>query len=344
LVVKFLYRRPETGRKVGKVLRINQTLTSDHSKKFVHKAVLVKYIDRMVLRKVFSPAYLDNTPGAPMKAQILRNLRSAPARQALAAEAVARESQELSEENGRRSESKGDPSAQVAPTTPPWGRLFAPTLVAGGETGKSLLLVGSSFSGKTHLYVDELNALDPEEYDLIVLMTESRFAEPLKRIRPELGVVVLEGFRPSVVNELKALNDGTGNRYRFLIILDDIVDQKHSSTLSKMLLTYRNANVTTALVIQYAALVNKCTRGSLHAVVITGFRSLEDWELAGRIFDLTEWAKDQMADKDIEVTRSKIKKCDAYRWLKEQTAAPGDVIYLDQKHSLDPVLWQLRAT
>jgi hypothetical protein len=342
-VVRFTYRRPSTGRKVSKTLRFNQTLTSEHSGKLIPEASLRRHIDQMVGRRVFSPEFIENTPGAVIKSQIMRNLRSAPSRRRLAAEeadSAAREAgvPEFPPEEGGR---------------PPWGegrdrgRLFAPTLLPAGErserseTGKSMLLVGSSFSGKTHLYVDELNKLDPGEYDAVIVMTESRYAPPLQRIREDLDVIVLEGFRPEVVAELKELNDQTENRFRWLIILDDIVDQKHSKVLSKMLLTYRNANVTTALVVQYPALVNKSSRGSLHAVVITGFRSLEDWELAGKIFDLLEWAKDEMVAQDIELVRSKLRKSDVYRWLKERTSMPGAVLYLDQKHSREPVLWSV---
>ena len=331
LVVKFLYRRPETGRKVSKTLRFNQSLVSPESGKLVGNDVITAYIDQMISRKVFTPAFLDNTPCAPMKAQILRNLRSGPTRHSLVAKAKA----EAAEEDG---ESEKTALKAIRGGGPPWGRLFAPAKTSDGETGKSNLIVGSSFSGKTHLFVTELNRLDPGEYDGIVLMTESRFAPPLKRINPALNVVILEGFDPETVDELKEINDITGNRYRWLIILDDIVDQKHSKTLSKMLLTYRNANITTVLAVQYPGLVNKSTRGSLHSIVITGFRSLEDWEAISRVFDLLEWAKDRMEAEDIEVVRSKIRKSDAFRWLKEKTSEPGHVLYLDQKHSKDPVL------
>ena len=114
-------------------------------------------------------------------------------------------------------------------------RLFDPN---GDMSSFSMAILGSSGSGKTTLMSNELNKINPGEYDAIVLMTESKNAEPLKYINPELNVIVIEGFDDYKLHKLKKINDKTNNLFRFLIILDDIIDQKHSADLNKSLMVY----------------------------------------------------------------------------------------------------------
>lgn len=191
---------------------------------------------------------------------------------------------------------------------------------------KSTIILGSSFSGKSTKLVEELNKLSDDDYTLILLFTDSKNAEPLKNLR--VRVKIIEGFDPDIIKFLKNINDRTNNRYNFLIILDDVIDAKFAKELSKMILTYRNAGISSCISIQYPMLINKSSRSSFHQVLILGSRSSEWWRSTSDIFDLRGWYKD--------LVPFKISNDDIYRQLKEITKKHGTFIYINQREGREP--------
>ena len=206
------------------------------------------------------------------------------------------------------------------------------------DTGKSTLILGASFSGKTFLLAHELNKLQPGDYECIILFTESVNADPLKDINPKLNIQVFQGFRPNIVDFLKRVNDLLENRFRFLIILDDVVDQKMSKTLNKMVLTYRNANISSCILIQYPNLISKSSRSSFHQVAITGSRSLEFWDATSKVFDLKGWTKTQIENPH---QKKRTMNDEIYMFLKNATKKPGDILYIDLRKGKEPLLYEL---
>lgn len=206
------------------------------------------------------------------------------------------------------------------------------------KSAKSTLILGASFSGKTYLLVKELNKLYPGDYDAIILFTESINAESLKDINPKLCVKIVQGFKPKIVDFLKKVNDLTNNRYRILIILDDVVTEKESKTLNKMVLTYRNAGISTCILIQYPNLISKSSRSSFHQVAITGGKSVEWWQAVCSVFDLCSWAKLNLGDPS---RKSRIPKEEIFQLLKKATNEPGEILYLDLRRGREPLLYDL---
>jgi hypothetical protein len=207
------------------------------------------------------------------------------------------------------------------------------------DTGKSTLILGASFSGKTYLLAHELNKIQPGDYECIILFTESVNADPLKDINPRLNVQVFQGFKPNIVDFLKRVNDLLENRFRILCILDDVVDQKMSKTLNKMILTYRNANISTCILIQYPNLISKSSRSSFHQVAITGSRSLEFWDSTCKVFDLRGWAKGQIENPH---QKKRTLNDEIYMFLKNATKSPGEILYIDLRKGREPLLYQLK--
>lgn len=206
------------------------------------------------------------------------------------------------------------------------------------NTGRSTLILGSSFSGKTHLLVDSLNQLHPSDYEMILFFTESKNAEPIKNIKSDLPIKVYEGWQPKKVEFLKKINDILQNRFRFLVILDDIVDQKLSKTLNKLILTYRNANISTCILIQYPNLISKSSRSSFHQCVIVGSRSIEWWDSTCKVFDLREWAKEEFKNVISPHERLKVTNPEIYTFLKKSTKKLGSIIYIDLRKGKEPLL------
>lgn len=150
------------------------------------------------------------------------------------------------------------------------------------ESAKTTCFLASSFMGKTTLLVQEMNKLDPKAYDRIVLFTESTSSEPLKKLNPKLQVQVFNVFVPSIVKFLKDINDKTKNKFKFLVILDDVIELKNKM-FNKMILTMRNAGISTVCLIQYSKLLNPACRSSFHDIYILGLPTL-DWEFILRSF------------------------------------------------------------
>lgn len=217
-------------------------------------------------------------------------------------------------------------------------RLFAPD-----KSGKTTLILGSSFTGKTYLLCEELNLIKPYEYDLIILFTESVHVPCLDRIRNRPDLIIKEGFDPKIPEFLKKLNSRLGLRYNFLLILDDIISEKSSrkSTLGKMLTTYRNSNISTVVLAQYPTIIQKESRSNFHQIVLTGMRSPESNKAFADRFDVMSWARDRMS-KEPNASVSRASNDEVHCYLKKLLMDNGVVLYINLKRSLDPALVDLR--
>jgi hypothetical protein len=323
----------------GKRLRKKQILFNDPGARmnlhlFPPKAVLQRQVEYILEKGIISPKMLSILPSGKLKKIIyalLKDFRESP------------DAYDLEDFRPAKNFRHGEKQPLSTLGRWPQGSILGLQSDSDGtETGFSMSLIGSSFSGKTHLLVSELNKLvtpahKTSEYEIIVLFTESKNAADIKKINSNLPLVVIEGWDPEIPLILKKINDKTGNRFRALIILDDIVDQRMSKQLTKMLLTYRNSNISTCILLQYPKLLNKATRGSLHYVYITGFRSMEDWEAVSSIFDLVSFAK-QNINEETGREKSSIKKDEAYGWLKSQVLPNNKYMFIDQRQGKDPLI------
>lgn len=213
-------------------------------------------------------------------------------------------------------------------------------LLAPGESGATTLILGSSFSGKTYLLSQELELIRPYEYDLIILFTESIHVPSLDKIRNRPDIIIKEGFKPEIPMFLKKLNSKLGLRYKFLLVLDDIISEKSTrkSTLGKMITTYRNSNISTVVLAQYPTIIQKESRSNFHQLVLTGMRSPESNKAFADRFDVMSWAKDRMK---LEGHQGNIKNDEVYSYLKKLLMDDGVVMYINLKKSLDPSIINL---
>lgn len=148
------------------------------------------------------------------------------------------------------------------------------------ETGVTYAVLGKSFCGKTTFVVSQLNLLTPEElrkYNAIIMFTESPHAAPLGDVSPAVRkkMIVMDCFCPTVLKMLKKVNDGTGNRFKFLTIFDDILNLR-GGLMTKSILTLRNSNISTVISVQYEKVLNPAQRASIHNVYLVSLRA-EAW-------------------------------------------------------------------
>lgn len=151
------------------------------------------------------------------------------------------------------------------------------------EPKKTLGIIGSSSTGKTTLLINLINSVvEQNVFDVIVLFTLSPNSLPLQRINKK--VIVAEAFYIQIVNLAFAINRKTNNRYKFLFVLDDILNIHNSKTLEKMFLIYRNSGISSIISTQYAKLLSPAIRNSLHKLILTGSKSYGDRQVMIDLF------------------------------------------------------------
>lgn len=156
--------------------------------------------------------------------------------------------------------------------------IFAPEKNGSANTKA---FVAPSFSGKTTFMVMELNRLTEEElneYSLILLFTHSPHAKPYEFLQKRVASKILKfnHFVPSIIQMLSAINKEADNNFKFLVLMDDCLNLR-GDLIMNMILTMRNANISTVLCIQYSKLLLPSQRQSIHDFFFMNLKA-EDFE------------------------------------------------------------------
>lgn len=203
------------------------------------------------------------------------------------------------------------------------------------ESANTKAFLAPSFSGKTTLMVSELNKLsrnELEEYDKIILFTESTASTPLQKLSKEVRakMMIYDRFMPQFVKLLKKINTVTKNKFRFLLLLDDCIDLK-GGILIKLILTLRNVNISTVICIQYSKLLSRSQRQSIHDYYLMNMK-LEDLEYLMSGF-LASHFRDLFIREGGEGSSEAINKLN-YKKLAEKAMErlKGKIVHFDQRH------------
>jgi hypothetical protein len=132
------------------------------------------------------------------------------------------------------------------------------------KTGASLVLVGKSKSGKTSFLHKIVKAIPKDVIKIVI--SPNIHNEIYKSMRHRC--VYSPVFDAKIVKLVQKINQKTKNHYQFVIIMDDVIDEKQNSTVLKMFLTLRNSNISAILSVQSSMLVNKLIRGNANYVLI----------------------------------------------------------------------------
>jgi hypothetical protein len=124
-------------------------------------------------------------------------------------------------------------------------------------------------------------------------------------------------FVPQAIKAMHKINKLSRNRYEFLAVLDDLVDErtKNNEEVRRLYTVYRNANISTLMCLQDCRLLAKTNRGNLNNVIFLKLNSDELVENVIRCF-LSSYLPG----------RSMLEKVEAYKAL---TAEKGRGIYLN---------------
>lgn len=137
------------------------------------------------------------------------------------------------------------------------------------ETGSVFCLFGSSKSGKTYLSRELVKRYysGQDGADYVTVLYANNKQQPIYKGFPKEVIQTFE-FNPDIPKVMKKINKKLNNKYRFVNILDDCLDNsvKNSEVLKKLMLSYRNSNISSILNFQDPVLLKKSNRGNAHGI------------------------------------------------------------------------------
>lgn len=153
-------------------------------------------------------------------------------------------------------------------------RHFDITLPTNG--GVSFGLIGASRSGKTTLMKYLFRTYFKKHITVMTTMN------PHADIYSDLDskVLIANEYHPELLREMHELNSATGNKYPFLFISDDFVNNKikNDPEVTRALTIYRNAGVSSIWSFQGRTLMNAVGRNNLNYVAILKQQTPKEYE------------------------------------------------------------------
>lgn len=137
----------------------------------------------------------------------------------------------------------------------------------------STILIGQSRSGKSVLIDYIFNRFFTSH--ITVLFTPNYQSPVYERIRNNPNVSVSPFFIPHIIGMMNEINQESNNKYKFLIILDDIVDARYKLQLEQLVLSLRNSNISSIIGIQWPPLIKPNVRNNANNVCFFSFLNSE---------------------------------------------------------------------
>lgn len=135
--------------------------------------------------------------------------------------------------------------------------------------GCSIMMVASTRAGKTTL-VNHIYDRYFKDY-ITCLHTNSIQSDIYKEMKK--GTIACPTYIPELIKETAKINKGTNNKYKFLHIVDDVVDKKHDPVLMKLFTIYRNSRITGIITAQEISIMNSIQRSNINYTILMRLNS-----------------------------------------------------------------------
>jgi len=156
-------------------------------------------------------------------------------------------------------------------------------------SGLSFLMIGSTRSGKSTAlnWLMEHYFFQKKEKFINILFSNSYQAPVYNEFRKNKSVAGSSYYHPKAIKEAYQINRETNNKYRFNIILDDVIDKKYDKELLKLLTIYRNSRISTIICSQALTITNSIARGNINNIMLFKLNSDESIEKVIKAFLLS---------------------------------------------------------
>jgi GTPase SAR1 family protein len=168
------------------------------------------------------------------------------------------------------------------------------------DTGNTILIVGSSKSGKTTFLMRIYNKYFKNRHDMIKTLFATH--TQLNIYRSDHELLMCEGFPKDAqeyISDQVFLNRNTSNCYQFLNVFDDILDVRHSKIINESILSLRNSNISSIICLQYTHLFSKAARSSVNNIIFFSFNTDESIEGVLNTFLKSSFRKIGIAKEDM---------------------------------------------
>jgi hypothetical protein len=135
--------------------------------------------------------------------------------------------------------------------------------------GVSFLLLGSTRSGKSTL----MNYLYENYFKdyITTLHTNSLQSEIYKPLKKK--AITLPSYYPEMIKDTFKINKETNNKYKFLHIIDDVVNKKNDQTLIQLFTIMRNSRINGIITGQELTIFNAIARSNINYVILMKLNS-----------------------------------------------------------------------
>lgn len=142
--------------------------------------------------------------------------------------------------------------------------------------GWTCAIIAGSKSGKTSLMKAIYDKYFKKEKDYLTILISPNLHAPIyKSIDKLQRVVSSKYFLPDLVNATFKVNQMTGNRYKYLYVLDDLANTiKNDRTLNNMVSIMRNGNISHINLVQTPTMLSRSNSSQMNCLIFGKFRSL----------------------------------------------------------------------
>ena len=144
------------------------------------------------------------------------------------------------------------------------------------NTGTSTVILGSSKRGKSTIMMYIYRKFYQNNKNFISTLFSGNYH--IDAYKNSKNLLIGDGFNEDSENYIKMqkyINSKTKNKYDFLNLFDDILDLKYKSIINRLILTYRNSNISSIMCLQYTYLLSKMNRANVNNIIIFGANTEE---------------------------------------------------------------------
>jgi GTPase SAR1 family protein len=142
------------------------------------------------------------------------------------------------------------------------------------KSGLSIVMIASTRAGKTFLLKHIVHNFFKDH--IKILFSDSLQSDVYKEL--EKDCVSAPMYIPRLLKEAYKIQFGTKNKYEFLFITDDVVNNKNDEEIKKMLTIYRNSRMSCILCAQSTILLNSIGRNNVNILLFGKCNSQEGIE------------------------------------------------------------------
>lgn len=218
---------------------------------FKNKVIRISYYSKLTKQSKHKQVRVDKFESEEKAKEFLENWKK---------EMMEKENQQVSEETNEQKEEKEELNNIDANIDNIIKSKFKLAIKNEDGAAETSILFGSSQSGKTTLTTHIIEKYYNDKNTIIIVMSPSINAPIYKKIKKMKNVISTDFFDGDIIKDIAKIQRKTSNKYRFVIVLDDVVDSKNSTQILKMIMIYRNLNISTVMNLQDVKLMSRSGR------------------------------------------------------------------------------------